>query len=135
MNESSLRAQAFRDRTDAHFNCAQSVLMAFAPDLGLPEETAEKLSRNFGGGMKMGAVCGAFTGGLMVLGLAGLGDEDTLKEYRAAFEKLEEGRLDCRELLKANTERGGEKKPFCDRLVRESAAILEELLRAKGICG
>ena len=133
MSDYSKLAQGFRDRTDAHFNCAQAVLMAFAPNLGLAEETAGKLGRCFGGGMKMGAVCGAYTGGLMVLGLAGLGDEDTRKEFQEAFENLEEGRLDCRDLLQANSDRGGEKKPFCDRLVRESAAILEQMLRAGGI--
>ena len=32
-------AHALRGRTDVHFNCCQSVLVSFAADLGLTEET------------------------------------------------------------------------------------------------
>ena len=133
MSKYTLKAQALRDRTDVHYNCAQAVLMAFSPELGLPEETAAKIGALFGSGMKIGSVCGAYTGGLMVLGLAGLKDADTAAEFTEAFRKLEEGRLDCAELLRVNTERGGEKKPFCSRLITESAAILEDLLRRRGV--
>ena len=133
MSRYTLYAQNQRDRTDVHINCAQAVLAAFAPALGLSEETAAKVAALFGSGMKIGSVCGAYTGGLMVLGLAGLKDADTAAEYTEAFRKLEEGRLDCAELLRANTERGGEKKPFCNRLITDSVAILEELLRRRGV--
>ena len=129
----SQRAQAFRDRTDVHRNCAQAVLMTFAPELGLTEETAAKLCRHFGSGMKIGAACGAYTGGLMVLGLAGLGETEAAEEFTRAFEELEDGRLDCRDLLRVNTDRGGEKKPFCDHLIRACVLQLEEMLRHKGV--
>ena len=49
-------------RFDAGFNCAQSVLSAFAEDLGLKEETSLLLASAFGGGMRMAATCGALTG-------------------------------------------------------------------------
>ena len=52
------------------YNCSQAVLSAYAPDLGLADETALKIAAGFGGGMgRMAETCGAVTGALMVLGL------------------------------------------------------------------
>ena len=67
-----LRAEALRRDWTRHYNCAQSVLIPFAEAGGLDEETAFRLAANFGGGMKRASVCGAITGGLMVLGLFGV---------------------------------------------------------------
>lgn len=64
------KARAAMARYDAGYNCAQSVLGAFAQELGLDSELAHKLSSCFGGGMRMGATCGALSGALMVIGLA-----------------------------------------------------------------
>ena len=36
------KARALRARTDVHYNCAQSVLVTFAPEIGLTEEEAEE---------------------------------------------------------------------------------------------
>ena len=63
--------EALRARTDVHYNCCQSVLVPFADLCGLDKETAFKLGANFGSGMRHGSTCGAVTGALMVLGLAG----------------------------------------------------------------
>ena len=54
------------------YNCAETIMMAYADDLGLTESQAECLGCNFGGGMKCGGTCGAITGGLMVLGALGI---------------------------------------------------------------
>jgi C_GCAxxG_C_C family probable redox protein len=52
------------------FNCAQSVLAACAPQEGLSKEQCLAVAGAFGGGMgRMGEVCGAVTGALMVLGV------------------------------------------------------------------
>lgn len=125
------RARALRARTDIHVNCAQTVLLAFAPEFGIDEETTLRLCRFYGGGMRMGAVCGACSGGLMVLGLAGLGN-DAADSFTRRFRELQEGRTECRELLRANVERGGQKKPFCDGMVFSAVALLEEILRERG---
>ena len=54
----------------AGYNCAQSVLYAYGPDLGLDGETALKVTTGLGAGMgRRGEVCGALTGGILVLGL------------------------------------------------------------------
>lgn len=52
------------------FNCAQSVFKQYCEALGMDVDTALALTSGFGGGMRIGTVCGALTGGLMVIGLA-----------------------------------------------------------------
>lgn len=52
------------------YNCSQSVVAAFAPQLGLSEELALRLSAGFGAGIgRMREVCGAFCGVVSVLSL------------------------------------------------------------------
>ncbi len=52
------------------YNCSQSVVAAFAPQLGLTEELALRLSSGFGAGIgRMREVCGAFCGVVTVLSL------------------------------------------------------------------
>ncbi len=54
----------------AGYNCAQSVLYAFGPGLGLDGEISLKLATGLGAGMgRRGEVCGAVTGGILALGL------------------------------------------------------------------
>ncbi len=50
-------------------NCCQTVFSLYAPELGLDEKTALKISSGFGGGMACAETCGAVTGAYMVLGL------------------------------------------------------------------
>ena len=74
--------EALRARTDVHYNCCQSVLVPFADLCGLDKETAFKLGANFGSGMRHGSTCGAVTGALMVLGLAGKGSGEATELMR-----------------------------------------------------
>ena len=64
---------ALRTDPQAHCNCCQAVLMAFRDECGLTEEEAMRLGAHFGSGMRHGSTCGAVTGALMVLGMAGHG--------------------------------------------------------------
>ncbi|WP_243346412.1 C-GCAxxG-C-C family protein [Parabacteroides sp. FAFU027] len=91
------------------FNCSQAVLSTFSEELGLTTETALKISTCFGGGMRNGEVCGAITGGLMVIGLkyghSKQGDDTTktrayqlTREFTQQF-KEKHGTLLCRQLL------------------------------------
>ena len=51
------------------FNCAQSVAVAFAPELGMSEEQVLRLASGFGAGVgRLREVCGAFGGVVLVLG-------------------------------------------------------------------
>jgi len=92
------------------YNCAQSVLYAYGPALGLDGETALKVATGLGAGMgRRGEVCGALTGGILVLGLKyGRGGQqdrsatadtyDKTLELMARFEKRH-GSCFCRVLL------------------------------------
>jgi C_GCAxxG_C_C family probable redox protein len=52
------------------YTCSQSVLRAFAAELGLELDSGTRLATAFGGGLsRTGRVCGAVTGALMVIGL------------------------------------------------------------------
>lgn len=60
------------------YNCAQAVLYCFCDDLGIEKNTALKLACGLGGGMgRKGEVCGAVTGGILVIGAKyGRGEND-----------------------------------------------------------
>ncbi len=127
------RAHELRAITRIHYNCAQSVLVPFADALGIDEDTAFRMGANFGGGMKMGSVCGALTGALMVLGLAGLDDVPMLHDLYSRMKASHEGALDCTELLRKNAAKGLPKKPHCDAMVYELVGYTEALLREHGV--
>lgn len=118
-------AKQLRDITEKHYNCAQSVLVPFAGEMGLSEEQAYKLGAHFGSGMRHGSTCGALSGALMVLGAMGYGEQEAQALLRAFREK--NGCTDCAHLLANAKERGEEKKPHCDRLVCECVQALLEL--------
>ena len=126
------KAEELRAIVTPHYNCAQAVVVPFAGDAGISEETAMRFADGFGGGMRRGAVCGAVTGGIMVLGLFGLGDPGTLGEYHKRLKKNHDGMLDCRDLLRVNAEAGKPKKPHCDAMVCECVDLVEELLKEHG---
>ena len=108
---------ALRADTQVHYNCAQAVVVPFAQDMGITREQAYDMMLNFGGGMGCGSTCGALVGALTALGGLGLPQEKRLELIRQFRE--ENGAIDCAALLKAAFERGEEKNPHCDRMVRQ----------------
>lgn len=56
MNKHIEKAMELRDNPDVHYNCAQSILCAYADELGIDQDTAFNLGFNFGSGMKNGAL-------------------------------------------------------------------------------
>ena len=117
------KAQELRARTDKHFNCCQSVLVAFAEEMGLTEEQACDLGANFGSGMRCGSVCGTLTGALMVLGMTNCPPEEVDSFRRKFLEK--HGDIHCAALLKKSHEAGIPRKEHCDGLVYEVIEALE----------
>ncbi len=129
------------------YNCAQAVLVAYAEELGLPVETAMKLSSSFGGGMgRMREVCGACSGMFMAAGLLyGYDNPETGAPKMELYERVREladrfrkenGSIICRELLEgaqvggtpeARTAQYYQKRP-CGEYVRIAAQILEEYM-------
>ncbi len=122
------KAKELRAITERHYNCAQSVVVPFAKDAGIDEETAYRVASNFGGGMKMGSVCGAVTGGLMALGLLGKDDPSDANAFCRRIRENHAGCLMCRDLLRINAEHGGLKKPHCDAMVYEAVQLVEEMV-------
>jgi C_GCAxxG_C_C family probable redox protein len=144
--------QAVDDFLKSGFNCSQSVLAAFGPDLGLDRENCLKIGCAFGGGIgRRGDICGAVSGGLMVIGLkyGKFKKEDAPakeKTYQLANEfihrfKEKHGTIICRELLDCDIstpdghQSAQDRKLYidvCPKFVESAVKILEELLPAQG---
>ncbi len=97
-------------RLRSGYNCAQAVLDAFRDEGGLGEDLALKLATGLGAGMgRMQEVCGAVTGGILVLGLRhgrGSAEDRTATEqtYARTRELMDQfaarhGSCLCRQLL------------------------------------
>ena len=127
------RAKELRALKTPHINCAQAVAVPFAEAKGIPAELTLRFAAGFGGGMKRGSVCGAVTGGIMALGLYGLDDPKTLGAFHQKLTEKYRGMLDCGALVRAAADAGLEKKPFCDCLIYESIAAVDELLKEQGL--
>lgn len=125
------KAEELRRITERHYNCAQSVLIPFAEEAGLDEEKAYSIASGFGSGMKTGSVCGAITGGVMVLGLLGFDTPENIQKLFREVKGAHEGYADCRDLLALNAKNGGERKPHCDGMVYEIISILDRIIENK----
>jgi C_GCAxxG_C_C family probable redox protein len=131
------------------YNCAQSIVYAFSDALQLDKDLGLKIACGFGAGMgRKQEVCGAVTGGIMVIGLRyGRGENDDRKATDLAYEKVRElmdrfagkyGTFSCRELLdKCELNTGEGQRQFkekdllhkvCAPCVASVAEILEDIL-------
>lgn len=129
-------------------NCAQSVLCAYADELGIDFETLLKISSSFGGGMgRLREVCGGVSAMFMVAGLkrgyTTLNDEDKEKHYTLIQElghkfQEEHGSIVCRELLNLlehesspkptkRTENFYKERP-CAKFIESACKILDETI-------
>ena len=133
MSEHLDKAELLRKSEERHYNCAQSVLIPFAGEAGLDEEQAYKIASGFGSGMKTGNVCGAITGGAMVLGLLGKDSPENMQRLFREIKEWHEGQTDCKDLLALNAKKGGEKKPHCDRMVYEVISIVDQMIGEDGL--
>lgn len=129
-------------------HCAQAVLSAYGPELGLDQETALRVAAGFGGGTaRTGETCGAVNGAIMVIGLkyGHFKPEDELakektynmtREFIHSFKSIN-GSIICKELLGCdiNTPGGYQKAKdkqlfttVCPQYVRSAAEIIEDML-------
>lgn len=150
MEQELSRAEAARGFFMQGYNCAQSVVLAYADHFPFDKEVLVKLASSFGGGMgRLREVCGAFSGMIMVLGMVtgytDTGEGENKKIHYAHVQELakrfeqQNGTIICRDLLKLSekrqdptpekrTEAYYHKRPCAD-LVASAAAILEQYLK------
>ena len=114
------------------YNCAQAVVSVFASDAGYDEKAALKAATCFRGGMQMGSVCGAVTGGLLALGLAGIEDRGIVDDYLRKIREARGGIIDCRDLVSQAAEKGIAKKTYCDAMICDCIECAEEILKENG---
>ncbi|HYH02179.1 MAG TPA: C-GCAxxG-C-C family protein [Bacillota bacterium] len=122
-------------------NCAQAVISSYCDEWGLDRGTAVKLASAFGGGMgRMGEVCGAVTGALMLIGLqyspaAQTKDElyELVQQFTADF-KARHGSIYCKELIgteiitaESRKLAADKFKNICPVLVEDAVKILEHI--------
>jgi len=128
---------------DKGYACSQSVLLTFAEELDLNENTAKLIASTFGGGMgRLRQKCGAVTGGFMVLGLTyGNSDPKDMDTKLASYKKVRElnhlfediyGTSICAELLKkhateADVAERKHHKIICRKIVGDVTGILYDL--------
>jgi C_GCAxxG_C_C family probable redox protein len=146
MKHSEIATATFQE----HYNCAQAVLSAYAPELGLDCDKALRIATGFGGGMgRLAVTCGAVTGSFMALGLKyGMVDAANQAAKEKTYALVQEfawkfkarcGALDCRDLLGCDLSApdglqiAREKQLFntrCPLLIQTATEILDELLEA-----
>ena len=130
------------------YNCAQSVLVAYAEELGYDQNFALTVSVGFGGGMgRLQEKCGAVTGAFMVLGMYNnkkCSDNLSLKNstysmvqhFDEEFKSIHKTTT-CRELLNCDLRSEGghdyavENKLFervCEKCIKDSIHIIDGLI-------
>lgn len=146
----SQRAEQARENFLSGMNCAQSVAAAFADLMPIPREQLLAAARPLGGGIgRLREMCGTVAAAAMCLGMLfpDISKNDIyalVQEHAYKFREKNKTFL-CGELLNnaglpAETEPVAEprtpeyyeKRP-CPQLVYDAAAILEEMLIARGV--
>lgn len=148
MTRREIAVQNFKDG----YNCAQSVVLAFADKVDLSKDDLLRIASGFGGGMgRLREVCGAVSGMFMVGGLIfGYSSPDAKTEKIELYKniqklaeefKINNGSIICRELLgtvqpqapepEVRTAAYYQKRP-CAELVGDAAEILEKFLTERG---
>ena len=113
------------------YNCAQSVLAAYAEDFNTNKNQALSFAVGFGGGMgRTQDVCGAVTGAIMALGLSSEFKEgDGRDKINTVYAKVQrflnefaeaKGTIKCRDLLGCDLKTEEGQKYFKEHNLKES---------------
>jgi len=134
------------------YNCCQSVFSSLAQRYGVEDAQAIRLATGFGAGMARGGICGAVSGAVMLLGLAGGGgghENQALK--MATFARVKDfygrfserhGSVICRDLLglDPSTPQGrtaardeGLFSTVCTRLIVDAVSLVQQIIAENGL--
>ena len=125
------------EKHDRGYNCCQSVVCAFADEIGMDESTLYKISEGFGAGNGTGmGICGAMAGAAMLAGL--LNSDGNCEEagmtkamsVRAAGEMQRRFVKKAQRLYCKDIKRGNDGKAFtsCDDCIRYGVEVVQEVL-------
>ena len=144
MNRSEIAVNKFKEG----YNCAQSLLFCYVDKLNISKDIALRISTGFGAGMgRKQNVCGAISGGILVLNLLyGRGEKEEKQKQDVNYSKVRElinkfenihGTINCKKLLgdcdlltvegqeKFNSENLIEN---CYKYVEDTVKILNEII-------
>jgi C_GCAxxG_C_C family probable redox protein len=130
------------------FSCSQAVLSSFSEELGLDQDTANRVACGFGGGIaRTGNICGAVAGAIMVIGMKygkTTSEDDAARERTYALVQqfirdytAKNGSISCPDLLgydmadPVQFREAQEKKVAaqkCPGLTGDAVTILENIL-------
>ena len=106
------------------YNCAQSIIKAYASEVGIKEEDAIRMASALGGGVgRNGHICGAVSGAALIIGMK-FGSTDP-----ANFQAKEKAYNKTNELLEKFSEEN--KSVLCKELIPYDMKIPEELKKAR----
>lgn len=143
MTEETIREEFIKG-----YDCSQVVLRAFASELGITEDEANRVAACFGGGMLMDGTCGVVTGALMAIGLKYghsrpenvMAQKEIMMAKSAEFREeflASRGSAGCSALLGYDISKpeelrealeSGRMLDFCPKLAMEAIHILKEVL-------
>ena len=146
------KAELAAENMKKGYNCAQSIVKAFAGEVGIEnEEDLIKIAASLGGGMgRNGHVCGAVSGAALILGKKYGNSQpadvqarekayNTTNLLLEAFEKEHQSVM-CKDLISINMKNPEELKKAreagvfqnqCPLFVRSSGRLLEKLLESE----
>ena len=128
------------------FMCSQCVFARFAPEVGVDEDLALRLTSPFGGGSFYGGTCGAVVGANLVLAMEhGWSEQPSMEQIRNLEQKIQEfnsrfeernGSILCREILGKSFAVPEEKEAIyaenlmakCPAVISSACDIVEEML-------
>jgi len=127
------------EQFNAHYNCAQAVLLGYGAQFALPEHTLARLGAGFGGGIVgTGNMCGAVNAAIMLLGLKygqkSPNDIDdkrktvaAIKDFLAELSKNHQSN-NCRDILSEGGAAHPMHSPKCAMLLEEICDYLDSNL-------
>jgi len=133
------------------YNCAQSIMKAYASEFGMKEEDAIRMASVLGGGIgRNGHICGAVSGAALIVGMKfGTADPADLPAKEKAYNKTNEllekfsaeyKSVSCRELIPYDVKNPEELKKAredgvfmtrCPLFVLSAGRILESIISSE----